>query len=76
MTTSLREGHVVTLPSVGLIADVAAVKTVGKENFRVCKHLVDDMVTVSKDEVCNAINWLTMTLVWYFNLPGLRQWPN
>ena len=35
----------------GLFADGAAVRTVGSETFRVCKDLVDDMVTVSTDEV-------------------------
>jgi len=55
MTASIREGKLVTLPSVGLFADGAAVRTVGKETFRVCNQLVDDMITVDTDEVCNAI---------------------
>ena len=55
MTTSLQEGRVVTLPSVGLFADGAAVKTVGQETFRVCSRLVDEMVTVDTDQICNAI---------------------
>ena len=55
MTTSLREGWLVTLPSVGLFADGAAVKTVGEETFRVCNRLVDDMITVDTDQICNAI---------------------
>lgn len=55
MTTSLRAGKIVTLPSVGLFADGAAVKTIGTETFRICNELVDDMVTVSTDQICNAI---------------------
>lgn len=55
MTASIREGRVVTLPGVGLFADGAAVRTVGQETFRVCKTLVDDMITVSTDELCSAI---------------------
>jgi threonine dehydratase len=55
MTTSLREGKQVTLDSVGLFADGAAVKTIGRETFRVCNRLVDDMVTVDTDQICNAI---------------------
>lgn len=55
MTTSLREGKVVTLDSVGLFADGAAVKTVGEESFRVCNLLVDDMINVDTDEICSAI---------------------
>ena len=45
----------VTLDSVGLFADGAAVKTIGTETFRLCHRLVDDMVTVSTDEICAAI---------------------
>mmetsp|Transcript_12153 Transcript_12153/g.17828 ORF Transcript_12153/g.17828 Transcript_12153/m.17828 type:complete len:133 (+) Transcript_12153:105-503(+) len=55
MTASLKKGEVVTLPSVGLFADGAAVKTVGKETFRVCSKLVDEMITVDTDQICNAI---------------------
>lgn len=55
MTTSLKKGEVVTLDSVGLFADGAAVKTVGDETFRVCNELVDDMITVTTDQICNAI---------------------
>lgn len=55
MTASIREGKVVTLPSVGLFADGAAVKTIGSETFRVCNKLVDDMITVDTDQICNAI---------------------
>ena len=46
MTASLRAGRVVTLPTVGLFADGAAVKTVGAETFNVCHQLVDEMITV------------------------------
>lgn len=55
MTTSMREGKVVTLQSVGLFADGAAVKTVGTETYRVCSRLVDEMITVTTDQICNAI---------------------
>lgn len=55
MTASIREGKVVTLPTVGLFADGAAVKTIGSETFRVCNKLVDDMITVDTDQICNAI---------------------
>lgn len=55
MTQSLIAGEVVTLPSVGLFADGAAVRTIGKETFRVCKELVDEMITVTNDEICSAI---------------------
>lgn len=55
MTASLRAGQVVTLDRVGLFADGAAVRVVGDETFRVCSQLVDDMVTVTTDEICAAI---------------------
>ena len=55
MTASIKEGKVVTLPSVGLFADGAAVRTVGTETFRVCSTLVDEMIVVSTDEICSAI---------------------
>ena len=55
MTASINAGKVVTLDSVGLFADGAAVKTIGTETFRVCSTLVDDMVTVDTDQICNAI---------------------
>lgn len=55
MTESLRAGKIVTLPSVGLFADGAAVKTVGSETFNVCRQLVDEMITVQTDEICAAI---------------------
>uniref|UniRef100_A0A6S9HDM6 Threonine dehydratase n=1 Tax=Heterosigma akashiwo TaxID=2829 RepID=A0A6S9HDM6_HETAK len=55
MTASLMAGEVVSLPQVGLFADGAAVKTVGRETFRICSRLVDEMVTVSTDEICQAI---------------------
>ena len=56
MTASLRAGKVVTLPSVGLFADGAAVKTVGQETFNVCHQLVDEMITVQTGAVsCSAV---------------------
>lgn len=55
MTASLEAGRVVTLPSVGLFADGAAVRTVGTETFRLCQKYVDGMVTVDTDQICNAI---------------------
>mmetsp|Transcript_118859 Transcript_118859/g.243030 ORF Transcript_118859/g.243030 Transcript_118859/m.243030 type:complete len:604 (-) Transcript_118859:163-1974(-) len=55
MTTSLMEGKVVSLDHVGLFADGAAVKTIGDETFRVCNKLVDGMVTVDTDQICEAI---------------------
>eukprot|EP00933_Yihiella_yeosuensis_P018166 TRINITY_DN15012_c1_g1_i1.p1 TRINITY_DN15012_c1_g1~~TRINITY_DN15012_c1_g1_i1.p1 ORF type:complete len:614 (-),score=116.17 TRINITY_DN15012_c1_g1_i1:71-1912(-) len=55
MTEALRVGKVVDLPSVGLFADGAAVKRAGDETFRICQWVVDEMITVSTDEICSAI---------------------
>ena len=55
MTESLAAGKVITLPTVGLFADGAAVRTVGTETFRVCSKLADEMITVNTDEICAAI---------------------
>jgi threonine dehydratase len=55
MTAALAAGRRVTLPQVGLFADGVAVKRAGAEPFRLARHLVDEMVTVSVDEICAAI---------------------
>jgi threonine dehydratase len=55
MQASLKAGRRVTLPHVNIFADGVAVKQVGKETFRLCQELVDDMVLVDTDEICAAI---------------------
>jgi len=55
MTRSLKAGRRVRLEHVGLFADGVAVKEVGRETFRLCRELVDDMVLVDTDEMCAAI---------------------
>lgn len=55
MTTSLECNKVVTLNNVDSFADGCAVKQVGSTTFNLCKEFVDDMVTVSNAEICNAI---------------------
>ncbi|KAG5189185.1 l-threonine ammonia-lyase [Tribonema minus] len=57
MTASLQAGKVVSLQHVGLFADGAAVRVTGSETFRVASALVDDMITVSTDEICQAIKF-------------------
>ncbi|WP_041693334.1 threonine ammonia-lyase [Peptoclostridium acidaminophilum] len=47
MKASLEKGSVATLESVSTIADGVAVKTPGELTYSVCKHLVDDIITVS-----------------------------
>jgi threonine dehydratase len=55
MVQSLQKGERVQLNEVGLFADGAAVRTVGKETFRLCKEVVDDIIQVTTDEACAAI---------------------
>jgi threonine dehydratase len=55
MAKSLRAGRRIQLDHVGLFADGVAVKEVGRETFRVCKALVDEMVLADTDEMCAAI---------------------
>jgi threonine dehydratase len=54
MTAALKAGRRVVLPQVGLFADGVAVKQAGAEPFRVARRLVDEMVTVTVDEICAA----------------------
>ncbi|KAI8064095.1 threonine ammonia-lyase, biosynthetic [Thamnidium elegans] len=55
MHESLKAQERVMLGEVGLFADGAAVRMVGKENYRLAKSLIDDVVLVTNDEVCAAI---------------------
>jgi threonine dehydratase len=55
MTRSLAAGKRVKLREVGLFADGVAVKRVGRETFRLCRALVDEMVVVGNDDICAAI---------------------
>jgi len=52
---SMAKGRRVSLRQVGIFADGVAVKQVGKETFRLAKHVVDEVVLVSTDEICAAI---------------------
>src|SRR5205814_8518847 len=55
MSRALKGGRRVTRDHVGLFADGVAVKEVGKETFRLCRQLVDEMLLVDTDEMCAAI---------------------
>lgn len=52
---ALEAGKPVSLPSVGIFADGVAVKTMGDETFRLCQSYIDEVITVSSDEICAAI---------------------
>ncbi|HUR40635.1 MAG TPA: threonine ammonia-lyase, biosynthetic [Verrucomicrobiae bacterium] len=55
MTAALKARRRVKLPSVGLFADGVAVRQAGAEPFRIARACVDEMVTVSVDEICAAV---------------------
>jgi threonine dehydratase len=55
MYESLRAGRRVTLDHVGLFADGVAVRRVGEETFALARKYVDEIVLVSTDEMCAAI---------------------
>jgi len=55
LAAALRAKRRVTLPQVGLFADGVAVAQIGKEPFRVLRKLVDEVVTVTTDEICAAV---------------------
>ncbi|AZC30994.1 Threonine dehydratase biosynthetic [Pseudomonas chlororaphis subsp. piscium] len=52
---ALQAGERVLLPSVGTFADGVAVAQVGAHCFELCRLLVDEVLTVSNDELCCAM---------------------
>ena len=52
---ALEKNRRVILNQVGLFADGVAVKQMGRETWRVAKQVVDEVITVSTDEICAAI---------------------
>ncbi len=55
LQAALDAGRPVTLPQVGIFADGVAVKTIGSEPFDICQRYLDDVITVTNDEICTAI---------------------
>ncbi|GAB3025533.1 threonine ammonia-lyase, biosynthetic [Bowmanella dokdonensis] len=55
LKAALEAGKPVELPSVGIFADGVAVKLIGTETFRLCQQYVDEVITVSSDEICAGI---------------------
>ena len=52
---AMAAGRRVTLKDVGIFADGVAVRQVGKNTFGMLRHLVDDVITVTTDQICAAI---------------------
>ncbi len=55
MYESLKADKRVTLERVGLFADGVAVRRVGEETFRLARQYVDEIVLVTTDQICAAI---------------------
>ncbi len=55
MHDSLRAGRRIAMPRVGIFADGVAVRRVGEETFRLAQLYVDEVVLVSTDQICAAI---------------------
>jgi threonine dehydratase len=55
MHDSLLAGERITLDRVGIFADGVAVKRVGAETFRLAQKYVDEVILVTTDETCAAI---------------------
>ncbi len=55
LALAMQEGHRAVLDQVGLFADGVAVAQIGENTWDVCKDFVDEVVTVSTDEICAAI---------------------
>lgn len=55
MAESIKENKIINLESVHTIADGIKVKKPGVNTFEICQKCVDEIVTVSDDEVASAI---------------------
>lgn len=55
LQAALAAGERVILDEVGIFADGVAVKQIGEYPWEICKDLVDEVITVSTDEICAAI---------------------
>ncbi|MBB1363011.1 threonine ammonia-lyase, biosynthetic [Shewanella sp. SR44-4] len=55
LKAALEADEPVTLAQVGLFADGVAVKRIGTEPFRLAREYVDEVVTVTSDEICAAV---------------------
>ncbi len=55
MRAAIRAKKRVMLDQVGLFADGVAVRQAGEETFRLCRSLLDDVITVDTDAICAAV---------------------
>uniref|UniRef100_UPI0039176431 threonine ammonia-lyase, biosynthetic n=1 Tax=Pseudomonas sp. TaxID=306 RepID=UPI0039176431 len=55
LQAAMAAGERVILAQVGTFADGVAVAQIGAHCFELCRHFVDEVITVSSDELCAAI---------------------
>ena len=55
LKAAMQAGRRVKLKEVGIFADGVAVRQIGQNTFKMIRHLVDDVITVSTDQICAAI---------------------
>jgi len=55
LQAALAAGERVVLPSVGTFADGVAVAQIGVHGFDICRFCVDEVITVTNDQLCVAI---------------------
>jgi len=80
LSRALEAGRPVRLEHAGTFADGVAVRQVGELPFRLCRDTVDEMVRVSTDEICAAINDVfaenrtVLEPSGALSVAGLRKW--
>lgn len=55
LQAAMQAGERVTLSQVGIFADGVAVARIGENTFALCQRYVDEVITVTTDEICAAI---------------------
>ncbi|KEQ19323.1 threonine ammonia-lyase, biosynthetic [Endozoicomonas numazuensis] len=55
LKAALEADERVKLSHVGIFADGIAVAQIGEETFKLCREYIDDVITVSSDEICASI---------------------
>jgi threonine dehydratase len=78
----MEAGKPVELETVGSFADGVAVKIIGKETFRLAQKYCDEVITVSSDEICAAMQDIFVSTRAIaepsggLSLAGLKKWIN
>ncbi|MBZ6073499.1 threonine ammonia-lyase, biosynthetic [Aeromonas schubertii] len=55
LKAAMTAGKPVSLDRVSLFADGVAVRRIGEETFRLCDQYLDEVITVSNDQICAAL---------------------